>query len=369
MEANLVDFKEGAASADFEGSSSQYMSITDANLDAVFPLKSGDSNKKISVCGRFQRESTSTWQGLFSKFDTNGLRSFSIGIEANNGNFVVMIGHTNGTATEFLYRAGALVIGRFYHYGVTFQDSDKSWKVVVWDDTAQSKIINASGTATNNISVGTALVGIGARIFNSGTPVQFMDGEIDEVPVFKDILTTGEIDQIRAGIYSVGGVSLEDVRLNLSAFHQDLSDLSTWLRAHDGLEFEDLPALLAAFLQDTDDLPAHLSAGYQDLEGIMLNLQTWAWSIDDVRTALETQGLSLSDLPAAFVAGGWGLGDIMTFLTATDAIVRKDLTALLWATDGIITDDFSVYLSAIGLVPAFRSITAQRLTSVVTEVA
>jgi len=37
--ADTVNFKEGAASANLESSSSQYFSITNANLNAGFPLK------------------------------------------------------------------------------------------------------------------------------------------------------------------------------------------------------------------------------------------------------------------------------------------------------------------------------------------
>ncbi len=62
-------------------------------------------------------------------------------------------------------------------------------------------VLNASGTATNNISLTDAPFAIGAW-FNGGTPVYPIDGLIDEVVVFRDILTTGEIDQIRQGTYA-----------------------------------------------------------------------------------------------------------------------------------------------------------------------
>ena len=48
--ADTINFKEGSASADFESTLSQYMSIADASLNAGFPLKNGDTNKVISVC-------------------------------------------------------------------------------------------------------------------------------------------------------------------------------------------------------------------------------------------------------------------------------------------------------------------------------
>lgn len=198
--SNQVDFKEGSASADFEAGSFQYMSITDADLDAGFPLKNGDANKKISICGWFLAESQPAEAGLFSKWELTG-NNRSLIIRADNATFNAWIGYNSGASTENLFTTGSLVVGRFYHYGFTYDNSDKSWKVRVWDDTAESIVINTSGTSTNNISAGSAPVGVGVGFFNGGTPVGFFDGEKDEVPVFKDILTIGEIDEIRQGIY------------------------------------------------------------------------------------------------------------------------------------------------------------------------
>ena len=92
-----------------------------------------DAGKNISVCSWFQLESFATWEGLFSKYDTNSLRSLLIGVEVG-GKFAVAIEYNNGDSGEFLYRAGSLVTGRWYHYGFTYNDSDKAWKLVVWDD-------------------------------------------------------------------------------------------------------------------------------------------------------------------------------------------------------------------------------------------
>ncbi len=150
------------------------------------------------MCGWFQIESLTQNVGLFSKYDSGGnKRSISISV-LSDGKISVLLGHTAGTNAETVYSAGTLVIGRFYHFGFTYQDSDKAWKLVVWDDTASSKIINASGTAANAINVEDAPFTIGAGGSGGGTP---FDGEIDEVVVFKDILTTGEIDEIRQGVY------------------------------------------------------------------------------------------------------------------------------------------------------------------------
>lgn len=69
---------------------------------------------------------------------------------------------------------------------------------------------------------------------------------------------------------------LEDVSLDLSAYYQSLEDFGTWLRAHDGLEFEDLVSQLEAAGWTTEDLSTYITAWYQSLEDAGLSLEMWA---------------------------------------------------------------------------------------------
>ncbi len=55
-------------SADFESSNSEYLSITDANLDSGFPLKSGESGT-FSVAFWYKAESQGAYRGLVTKND------------------------------------------------------------------------------------------------------------------------------------------------------------------------------------------------------------------------------------------------------------------------------------------------------------
>ncbi len=136
---------------------------------------------------------------MFAKWEaTDDKRSIDIRV-GSDGKIKFYIGYNGGASSELIYNVGSLVAGRWYHFGFTFDDSDKSWKVQCYDDTAEIRIHNANGNSTNNISVEDASVGIGAT-FSAG-PAAPMDGEMDEVVVFKDILSVDEIVEIRQGIY------------------------------------------------------------------------------------------------------------------------------------------------------------------------
>jgi len=194
--ADAVNYREGAAAGDFEMNSSQYMSIADADLDAGFPLKNGDANKKISVCCWFRPESHGSGRYLFTKYNTNtGERSLLI--EVYGTDIRVYIGYNGGAGAEALTILNLNTVAtQWYHIGFTFQDSDKSYRIRCWDETGSS-VVEVTGNSTNNINVESAAVAIGAV----ANPAGYFDGIIDRMVVFNDILTAGEIDQIYEGTY------------------------------------------------------------------------------------------------------------------------------------------------------------------------
>ncbi len=205
VQSETSDYKEGSGCADFEYANSEYFNITDSNLDSDFPLKSGDTNKKISVCFWVKFESLFAYQYLFSKWDISGSdKSFAVVMLTDTIN--IRVGYNGGASDESLPFGTTVQTGRWYHVGATYDDSDKSYRLRIWDDTAGALLgSDATGNATNNIDINSADVCIGGR--HGGSSLH--DGLLDEVPVFDDILSTTEIDQIRAGTYSVAAGSTE----------------------------------------------------------------------------------------------------------------------------------------------------------------
>lgn len=200
--SDTVDFKEGAGCVDLELSDVDYYSITDASLDAGFPLKNGDTNKKISVCAWFKLESVSVAQYIYMKgAHSTNKRSFAVYFDGTKLN--ILLGITSGTAYETITHASSLTTGRWYHCGATFDDASKAYNIRIWDDTAAAIAgTDKTGTSTNNVNVADAALQIGARDAGNAP----LDARLDEVVVFKDILTADEIDAIRAGTY-VGSAS------------------------------------------------------------------------------------------------------------------------------------------------------------------
>jgi hypothetical protein len=198
--ANTVDFKEGDASAEFVAASGQTLVITDANLDAGFPLKNGDTNKEISVCCWVKLTDFTLvgWEGIWSKYESAAnTRSMELGVDNATQRFKVFMGiGTGSSSVNFSELNTTVVADRWYHVTVTYRDSDKSWRIRVWDDTAQTAV-ESTGNTTSFINVEDAPFHI-----NGNPSGNELDIIIDEFVVFSDILTVAEIDDIRGGTYS-----------------------------------------------------------------------------------------------------------------------------------------------------------------------
>lgn len=204
--ADIVNFKEGAASCDFELSESDCFSIADASLDAGFPLKNGDATKTISVCFWVKFESFADYsnnviflKGLSDKYSLWLDTYASDGFPVTSTKFRFRLGYNGGASQEDKLFSTTFVTARWYHVGFTYQDSDKSYKMRIWDDTAGALLGGAevTGNTTNNINVEDGVVDIAS--YNDAS--SFLDGLLDELVIFNDVLTSDEIDEIRAGTY------------------------------------------------------------------------------------------------------------------------------------------------------------------------
>lgn len=194
--------KEGSYAGDWESSDSDFMEIADASLSADFPLKTGDTTGDISVTLWVQFESFPAASHLFGKYNSSGVnyRSFAIQARNTSTNLGFIIGYASGVSYEAVWTA-TVTTGVWYHVGITYSQSTKAYTFRVWDDGAGSVISNASGNTTNTMSITAASVLLGAR---SGGADAFLDGILDEVVVFDDLLSTAEIDEIRSGTYDEG---------------------------------------------------------------------------------------------------------------------------------------------------------------------
>lgn len=163
-------------------------------------------------------------------------------------------------------------------------------------------------------------------------------------------------------------VALEDSSLDLAAYYQRLENFVSFLRAHDGEELWDFPAELASYHETMENLEAWLAALLQQETDLPSWLAAYPESMSKNLSAdLDVKARAFEFLMAGLQAAKAGLGNLATILTAADGSVLDNMAAFLAATDGTTMTDFGLYLKAIQSIPAFRSVTAQRVSSVIHE--
>jgi hypothetical protein len=192
-----ADKKEGSYAADFEKDNAQWASRPDSQLDAGFPLKSGDTTKKISVCFWIKPESNVIGAYVIAKYDTNGRRSFAI--IRDNFYMKLYCGYNNGDSAETIDTGYSINNGEWYHVGVSVDGVNKTAYIRIFR-ASNSTVTEYYKTFTNELNVEDADFTIGAR--HDGNSTYAYDGLLDEVVVFNDLVTAFEIDAIRSGTYT-----------------------------------------------------------------------------------------------------------------------------------------------------------------------
>lgn len=196
--ADTSDYQEGAACVDLEASDGDSFYCNDTDLCEGFPLRNADVAPSLtfSMCVWVKPEAPLTESATICTKDGGA------------GGLWVRIG-ADGKLEFYTYSGGwqlaefgtGMTAGQWYHVGLTHDSSDKSYRIRIWDKDAAALLgADVTGNFAGAISKVNAAFRIGGSVI--GTP---WDGKLDEFVVFKDVLTTDEIDAIRGGTYSIPG--------------------------------------------------------------------------------------------------------------------------------------------------------------------
>jgi hypothetical protein len=225
--ASTADKKEGGACGDFAGVSSKNMVLANAGMASTFPFKSDLTNDKMTVCGWFKVDTYTNNACLFIKGATGHL-SLGLMLFVATGNKLSWWTSTDGTNKSGLVCSPAMYTGRWYHFGATYDNATHTKHLRVWDDTAGSVIYSNSSSGSVDVHTYASDFEIGGDPANNA-----FDGLVDELVVFKDILSDAEIDQVRQKQYRPAGtgysrtfddgIGAADTRQNLSVLQRALA--------------------------------------------------------------------------------------------------------------------------------------------------
>jgi len=228
VSSDTSDFKEGFASGLFVAASDDYMVIADANLDSGFPCKNGESNKSFS-CAFWAKFTITTGFSQFVAFKGSP-EKLSFLINLTSSKIGINTSSDGDSWTDGYWHDTALVKDIWYHVGITYDATDDSYRVRVWDDNAGAIL-------------GTDKTGTLADVFISDAPFYIgdnstyypLDARLDEFVLFNDVLSIGEIDAIRETTFPfifhnaiiVEAASATDASVARADFNSDITESTT----------------------------------------------------------------------------------------------------------------------------------------------
>lgn len=207
--ANVADYQEGAACADFEKDTYARMLAAETDMDSDVPgTVAGDPHYFLSVACWFKAESSLIGLGAENNPPLAGFwnhlnyhyRSWLLGVGSSGARLVwqyASASYANVTATR------TISLNTWYHVAATLDCINGRAAIRLYD----------SGTGVTYTDLSTSNIPAKIRTdsettFWSGGFIGFaeadgvyFDGLIDELVIFKDALTANEIDAIRQGHY------------------------------------------------------------------------------------------------------------------------------------------------------------------------
>lgn len=208
--ADTGDFKEGSACVDLEYSETDYLKITDAALDAGFPLKAGVTNTFFTYFFWMKQESQATNpMYIVGKYGAvAGDRSFAVLTNINS--LRVYWGYNDGGSSYEWNSTIPIVNGEWYHIGLSVSGTGKCAYMSVYRDSTGSTTSATSASFPAEVTVGDAEFRVGARA--GDTSFRF-DGKLDDLIVCSGYATAGLIDSVR--LNSLAG--LTQYSMNMTA--------------------------------------------------------------------------------------------------------------------------------------------------------
>lgn len=252
-----------------------------------------------------------------------------------------------------------------------YVDSEKSYIKVDREIVATGGGISSVDTSSKELSIG----------FDKDTyEDRYFPGRLDDIRIYSSAPTEEESTALYDATKSspdffsqqaaeeTGTTVIEDISLDLSAFYQSRADLAAYLSATDGNVLEDLQTFLKTYGRSIEDLSAELAAYFQDRQDLAAHLKTLATGRQDLAAVLRALGMGREDLGVNAKTLAWTGRDFVMALSAVRPLVFHDLAMALLATDGTIMNDLTMSLAAIKKAPQYKSVVAQRLRSVISEV-
>ena len=208
-------FREGLKSAKFVAANNDDVHIPDPDLDVGFSFRFTDGIKvvkDITYCGWVHFNSLPSTEGtpasIYYKYEP---KTFLIYVLSDEDKLILVKGYNAGASVEYDSFATGFQVDTWYHLGIGYRESDKSYYIRIWDDTANDFLdADTIGSFSEETSVlnSTLYMGIWEASLN-----------LDETIIWNVKKSLGDVDRVRNGSYTYG-LRFSDSRLDLGIMNK-----------------------------------------------------------------------------------------------------------------------------------------------------
>jgi len=198
------DKKEGDASADLTPGDDNAFYMAEGDLDADFPANAitGAPDPAFTIVVWVKADALTTNHRVFEKGSAASTNDSNYGLLIDSSGYAkIYIGHSGGSLVDqHISAVGIITTGNWFLICAGFDDSDKSWRIRVYN-AAGANIDSKSGTGANNMNVESSGFYIGRDGDGAGDE---WDGHIDMMVILKRKLSTADMDKIAADTFNFG---------------------------------------------------------------------------------------------------------------------------------------------------------------------
>ena len=221
--------KEGSYSGNFEASEADYAEISNANLDSGFPGKSGESFIALSnaVWVRLESSADEVICGVWNA--TANARCWAVKYEVTGTFFQFFKGYNAGASYEQLdHGYTSVALATWYHLQISYLESSKALLFGVWDDAyAGYRQVDSQDFDGTTFAQATNVEDEEFNVGRYGQSLYYFDGLLDELVIFKDVVSASEFAAIRAGTYGAINLAVADLAHGHSLDNAALTQANT----------------------------------------------------------------------------------------------------------------------------------------------
>jgi hypothetical protein len=345
------------------------LSVWDSNFKRVYHMAQDPSGGANSIKDSTSNASHGTPAGSMTSADlVNSTPGKGLDLDGSNDE----IQYSSLTVASNVTVEAMVLFNSVYRQHVAVQGNGANYYDFWLGTGSSNQVVFGLKNTTQEVATGSAL-STGTQYYLAGSyDASYINLYPNGAPVAPVARTVNPPNTglLRTGVWynntAFGGWSaivVSELRISLSTRSAE------WIKATNYTLKDTIITWGDEEVSSVTDFSLDLSVHGSHLDLFCMILETISMlAVSDLKLDLEAKAQLIEHFKMLLQAGRENIDSFIMMLAATDGTVFDNFVMLLEAVDGTVFDNFTMILKAVKATPAFRSVTAHRVSSVISEV-